>query len=112
MESQRKASRQDSIPVAWIPPTLETIHASVSVTTTRCHSGLGVKFQQVSSDHHQMVPRSDVKGERGMSPGLMSGERGTLPCELSHDAFDVSYPHVNRQMPVKALPSDNFVCEW
>ena len=41
---------------------------------------------------------SDVLG--GRSPGLMS--RGTLPCDLSHDALDVTYPPpVERQTPVK-----------
>ena len=33
---------------------------------------------------------------------------GTLPCDLSQDVFDVTYSHhpsVNRQMPVKRLPS-------
>ena len=43
------------------------------------------KFEQVSSDRHQMSLAE------GMSPGLMSrGEEGTLPCDLSHDAFDVT----------------------
>ena len=49
---------------------LETVRASVSVTTNRCHSMVGGgesqinKFEQVSSDHHLMSlaggPGSDV----------------------------------------------------
>ena len=66
--------------------------------------GRGVLFHVNYPMMHLMFPTP-------RSPGLMSGERGTLPCELSHDAFDVSYPPVNRQMPVKALPSHNF-CNW
>ena len=44
------------------------------------------KFEQVSSDDHQM----SVAG--GRYTGLMSGGGGTLPCDLSHDAFDHTYP--------------------
>ena len=51
---------------------LETVHASVSVTNTRCHSVRGPqmdKLEQVSSDHHQMspvgCPKSDVQGAGG-----------------------------------------------
>ena len=47
------------------------------------------KFEHVTSDDHQVG-----------SPGLMSAGVGdTLPCDLSHD----------RQMPVKTLPSYNFI---
>ena len=58
-------------------PCLKTIHASVSVVATRCHSGRVVrpqtnKFEQVSSAHHQMslagrgkVPKCDVSGGMG-----------------------------------------------
>ena len=90
---------------------LNTVCASVSVATTRCHSHGGSqmnKFEQVSSDHHQMslaeggpkmnkfeqvstddhqrslmgggVPRSDVWGYPTW-PFL--GRGGTLPCDLS-----------------------------
>ena len=44
------------------------------------------KFEQVSSDDHQM----SVAGGRYTGP--MSGGGGTLPCDLSHDAFDLTYP--------------------
>ena len=74
----------------------------VSVVTTRCQ-GLGPqmnKFQQVSSDHHQ------ISLARGRSPGLML--RGTPTCDLYHDAFGVSYPSpMDRQIPVKTLASRN-----
>ena len=47
------------------------------------------KFEQVFIDHYQM----SLTG-RGRSPGLMSRkwEVVPLPCDLSHDAFDVTYP--------------------
>ena len=54
------------------------------------------KFEQVSTDHHQMslaregmslhlMPKGKATGKAAgdWSPGLMSG--GTLPCDLSHD---------------------------
>ena len=57
---------------------LETVCASISVATVRCHSGGSQmnKFEQVSSDDHQMSlvgmgqvggrgPRSDVQGVGG-----------------------------------------------
>ena len=43
------------------------------------------KFEQVSSDHHQM----SLLGDK--SPGVNGGV--PLPCDLSHDAFDVTYPY-------------------
>ena len=45
----------------------------------------------------------------GRSLSLMPGEGDTLPCDLCHDACDVPTPPVNRQTPVKALPSRNLV---
>ena len=64
-------------------------------------------FEKVSSDHHKM----SLAGGRG-SPGLMSrrgeystlpfpgGGGGTLPCNLSHNVFDITYPKrmTDRQM--------------
>ena len=48
--------------------------------------------------------RSDV-GEEGDREG-----RGTLTYAPSHNVFDVTYTTpVDRQMPVKTLPSHNFV---
>ena len=52
------------------------------------------KFEQVSSDDHQMSvagrdPQIGCLGWGEGSPGLMSGGRGTLPCALSNDACDV-----------------------
>ena len=92
---------------------LETVCASISVVTTRCHS-LGVgpqmnKFEQISSDHHQMSLVGI--GLQVSCPG--TGEGDTLPCNLSYDAFDVTYPpspQNDRQKPVNTLPSHNFVC--
>ena len=49
------------------------------------------KFEQVSSDHHQMslagVPMSD-----GWPYPTWHFLRGTPPCDLSHDALDVISP--------------------
>ena len=40
----------------------------------------------------QLSPPDVAGGAHGLrSPGLMSG--GTLPCDISHDAFDVTYHH-------------------
>ena len=51
------------------------------------------KFEQVYSGHHQMstaggVLRSDVWGMRGQ--GTPTGL--SLQCDLSHDAYEVTYP--------------------
>ena len=66
---------------------LEAVRAPVSVATTRCHSG-GVghqmnMFKQVSSDHHQMS--LEVVGPQVCCLG------GTLSCDLSHNAFGVTW---------------------
>ena len=85
---------------------LPNVH--ISVATPRCQYWLGVgpqenKFEQVSSDQHEM---SLGVGGVNRSPGLMCVG---VP---SHDAFNVTYalPAVDRQMPLKTLPSRNFVC--
>ena len=52
------------------------------------------KFEQVSNVDHQMSVARGV--------GARSDVGGTLPCDLSHDAFDVTYPP-NRQILVKTL---------
>ena len=56
------------------------------------------KSEQVSSVTRRNVPRSDVQGRFYLSGG------STLLCDLSHDAFDVSYRPLNRRVPVKTLP--------
>ena len=40
------------------------------------------KFEQVYSDHHQM-------SVAWVPPGLVWGQGCTLPCDLTHGAFDV-----------------------
>ena len=74
------------------------------------------------------LPDEDVDDEKtayrssgGQRPEVNRGSHGTklagrenpkvkervfLILDLSHEAF------VNRQMPVKTLPSHNFICEW
>ena len=83
------------------------------------------KFEQVSNDGHQMslagVDMSRVGGyvPRGVgvcmgypSKGSVKGW-GPLQCDLSHNACDVTYLlPVDRQMPVKTLPSRNYCYRW
>ena len=66
------------------------------------------KFEQVSSDEHNL----SVAGGRCRCPCLMSrgrgvgaqvrspGEagKGTIPCDLSHDAYDVPTPYTLNRM--------------
>ena len=70
------------------------------------------KFEQVSSDHHQM-------SLAGGSPGVMYGwwwwRRGVFPRSdrsyvLFHDAFDVTLP-VRKQLSVKTIPYRKRICE-
>ena len=54
------------------------------------------KVEQVSSDDHQMsVETGGRVVQRGMSGEVYVPGRG-LPCDLSHDTFDVTYPTLNR----------------
>ena len=92
--------KQESIPVGCVPLT--------SVATTRCQYQWGEvgpqvhKFEQVSSDDHQMSVAGVgmAKGRGWVCPegggvGVevgMSREGYPLPCDLSHDAYDVTYP--------------------
>ena len=77
-------------------------------------------FQFFFRDDHQQGP-----GYLGPCPGggtrlgthvLCSGRGGggtTLPCDISNDAFDVTYlppPREQTHTPVKTLLSPNFVC--
>ena len=54
------------------------------------------KFEQVSSDDHQMSvagrdPQIGCLGLGGRGPQVWCpGEEGTLPCDLSNDACDVA----------------------
>ena len=78
---------------------LETVHASVSVATTRCHCG-GVgpqmnKFEQVSNG--VVGPKSDVRGLYSEAQCIMGN------CHIGTPG--------RRHTPVKTLPSINFVGE-
>ena len=94
-----KNVKQDSISVECLPP--------ASVATTKCQyqwegGGLQVnKFEQVSSDDHQMSVAGvgplqwwapDVNS-RGYPRSDVQGEGGTLLCDLLHDACDVTAPN-------------------
>ena len=46
------------------------------------------QFEQVSSDDHQM---SDAEGGRYSGPISRGVKGATLPCDLSHDSFHVTY---------------------
>ena len=59
---------------------LETTHVSVSAATTRCHIPQMNKFEQVSSDQHQMSEADRVRAVLG----LMSESWG-IPCLISRD---------------------------
>ena len=52
-------------------------------------------------------PRSRCWGGVGEGQGMPGPGGYSLPCDLSNDACDNTYPrpHVDRQMPVKTLPS-------
>ena len=56
------------------------------------------KFEQVSSDHHQM----SVAGWRVLVSRSEAQEMDTLPYDLSHDSFKVTYltPPVDRQIHI------------
>ena len=80
---------------------LETVHASVSVATTRCcYQGVP---KWTSLNRSLVIPH--------VTRCLMSMGWGIpyltfpLPCGLSHDAFEVTPlpPTVNKQTPVKTL---------
>ena len=75
---------------------LKTVCASVTVATTRCWGGVRSPNKQVFSDHHQMS---------------LAGGGDTLPCDLYHDAFDVTYPpHTPwTESPTDWRTSRNFV---
>ena len=79
------------------------------------------KFEQVSSDYHQIlaargsgsrVPRSHVWGGRVKSPGPMSGKG--IPYHVTysmmHLMLPVPVPTPNRKALLKTLPSPNFFC--
>ena len=74
-------------------------------------SGVGVGTQVPGcpgpGGREVVVSRSHVQ--------VQGRELGTLPCYLSNNAFEVTYPphphpHVNRHTPVITLPSPNFFC--
>ena len=82
------------------------------VAATRCQYWWGRvgpqvnKFEQVSHDNHQM----SVARGRGLGPRSDVG--GDPLSDLSHDACDVPTPFsppVNRQTPMKTLPSGNML---
>ena len=118
---------QGSISVGCVLPAWK-LFASVSVATTTWGRSTNVmkKFEQVSSDQHQMSlargggnpqmnkfeqvfsDHHQMSLAGGGSSGLMSRGMvewrvpdlscgGTLPCYLYHDAFDVTHPHPHEQ---------------
>ena len=73
---------------------LEAGRASVSVATTRCHSRgpQMIKFEQVSSDHHQMLIAWGF-------PGLMFGEEGVPYLTFPGVPCRVTYPMMHLMLP-------------
>ena len=79
--------KQESIPVGCVPPTrqfyvFQWLPLDVSMGVCPQMN----KFEQVSSDDHQM----SVAGGVSQVPG--PEQWGTLPCDLFHDACDVPIP--------------------
>ena len=83
-------TEQDSIPVGCTPPACQPYMFRWPLLDVSTGGSAEVgpqvnKFEQVSSDDHQM----SVAGEDGgRSPRMMWGGV-TLPCDLPHDAYDV-----------------------
>ena len=69
---------------------LETVCISVSVASTRCHSW-GFPNEQVWTGLQWSLPDFTSRGSQVWCP-VTFPEKGTLPCDLSHNAFDVT-PH-------------------
>ena len=91
---------------------LETLPASVSVASTRCCSR-GSPNEQIWTGLQWSPPNVTSTACQVWCPGVPNWPfpgGATLPCDLSHDAFDVTYPSVNRQIPVKTLPSRKGIC--
>ena len=96
---------------------LETVHVSISVATTRCHSWRWVSPPEVTADggyHHQM---SLAEGEGWVSPpdastrremvGYPREEAGTLPIPWCM-WYSYPLPQTEWQTAMKTLPSRNF----
>ena len=115
--------QQDSIPVGCIPPTCKPylLQFQLPPPDVAPRGGGGPqmnKFEQVSSDHHQMSlgrgrsPGLMSRGRGGLrggrSPGLISGEEGTY--HVTYPMMYLMLRHLPRgQTPVKTLPSPKFV---
>ena len=92
--------------------TKATKHASVA--TTRYQLGMGPivnKFEQISSVCHQMSVA------RGRSPGLMPREKQGVTYQVTYPMMHLMLPNppppLNRETPVKTVPSRNFVSkQW
>ena len=92
--------KEDTIPVGCVLPDWQPYVFMRPPLDARTVGGVGPevnKFEQASSDDYLM----SVAGGEGLgpqvwrwggdrSPGLMSRKRDTLPCDLSHDACDIT----------------------
>ena len=97
---------------------LETICAPVKVATTKYHSqGRESPNEQVWTGLQWSLPDVTSRG----SPGMMSRGRWVLHLTFPGGAYRTIQPipwciwcylspHMDRQTPVKTLPSRNFVC--
>ena len=80
---------------------LQIVHAIVSVATTRCHfleSTQMNRFEQVSSDHHQM---SLAGGSTGLMPREQSDVLGGTRPDLSWGwvPYHVTFPMMHLMLP-------------
>ena len=107
--TRKHSSRMHSIP-------LETIHASVSLATTKCHSRGGGggksqmnKFEQVSSDHHQMslAGESQLLCHIGVS-GLIFR---WVPYLSWGVPYHVTYPMLHLMLPTPLRCEQTDTCE-
>ena len=102
---------QESIPVGCIPPPLKLCMLQFQWPPPDVTPGDPQmnKFDQVSSDHHQM---SLAGGSLGLISPYLTIWGGSLPSDLSHDAFDVNPPPNEQTDTVRTLPSRKRICGW
>ena len=88
---RKQYSIQYSIPVPYPPPPPPPPPPPQPLNVSRVEvvEPQVNQFGQVSSDVHQMSGAEGV-GTQAPYPGEMKG--ATLPCDLSHDSFHVTYP--------------------
>ena len=92
---------------------LPTICVSMATTSCKCRRKWRGeyprvnKFEQISSDDHQMsVAGNPMYGDRERIPGV------SIPGPMLGGGGWCDYPLVDRRTPEKTLPSRNYRCGW